>query len=451
MKKPIEVKAYVRESGFPLLILVLFSICAVAALPFAGHAFVAMLFGALLAIVCAHAFLTSRRPSLKARGAKVSDDGVSATFEGSAVWTLPWSNFGGYRAIHVSDWTRVLHPEKCGIEILNTDGIPVGLLNVEVEQRELKPAELYPGATRRLFWRVLDRHVPQGRPKAELQTRTYKTSGAKVFLQAATGITSFALAIFLMNFDHSLRAAAANDATVFLNPIYAVIGILAMPTGLAAMLLSGYGLAYLRFPKIYQRLKGTRDKKVESTPPIDGPSYEDYLIEEGGLPEITVLEDGVRYVQVDPEYRIAWYKRSAESVRAVYFFLGCYALLGVVAFFKDPHKNSAALLVTGAALALIALCARVTRTSTTRIERLRDTVIPHDDGLVIVKPDGTHLYFSARADRRAIPPESRTLKVEYEKWSEGKNSYLLDRTHLIVSSVQFDREDLKSLEQELPS
>ena len=449
MKKPIDIPAHIEQSGWPALLLVIFAIAAsigIAASGPVGTAFILVSSLMIIALVARK----SNDTEIKGRGARVSADGVSATFEGNVLWTVPWTKFGGYRTVVASEWNRIRRPERCGVEIIDKQGVVAGLLNVEPDRFDLNSNRIYPGSTQRLFWRALDRNVPEGGPRETKVVKDYSSSPGLVALQGVAGFACLGLGILVERaFEHT-RLLAINDATIFVNPLLPLASIPLLLLGMFLILTAFKGWAFLKSPKAYRWITRRRSRRPIDTPaPIEGLRYEDFLIENGGLPEAPELEDGVRYVQVDPEYRIALGHENREGLNVMFGLIGIYGFLSTLAFLINPAKNGAALALLAACILGIAMLSLASRAANKRMLCLRDTVVPLDKGLIVIRPDGSHLSFTSYARRKIIAPSQQNVKVKLEEWREGKKRYTVDRTHLIKASVQLDHEELKQLEQDL--
>lgn len=444
MKKPIEVRAYVRDSQVPVFFILVVGFASIAIFASSNRNFALAIFPLILAVIALNWVQASAKKKLLGCGASLSEEGISATLDGRATWTLPWNQFGGYRLLEVDDWARLRNPERCGIEVLNRQGIPVGTISIEPRNLYIKPRIAV--GSRGIFWKYLNDRVPEGCPKHDFAQAPYRTTPLKVGTQACLAIGLFAVTVILAGADRNLRAAADQDATIAWNPFYGAFAGLAIPAAMAFLMISVKGISYLWFPRAYERLTRARNSEVITPLPAEGPRYYDFLVEQGGVPEPCELHEGTRYVQVGAEDRRSKLGESARTLKVMTAFIGALFLLviGVGIFQTRQREMMATMAVMG--LCVVVLLLFAVKSASRRVVAIDDTVVSLEGGLLVIHKDGSHISFSRAAKRRFLPPSSVGAHLKIEKWTEGRKSYLLDRTHLIKASVQLDHEELRELE-----
>lgn len=432
MKRPIEVKATVREPA--VVIFPIFVSLAVGGVLAVWTQMIVLMFATIcLGFAIPLAVMARVRRKVSGRAARVTPEGIENLYDGQAVWRLPWSRFGGYRQAKVSNWRGLRRPELVGTEILDRQGVVVGLLNVlpPMWPREYEP-QTTEGSRLNAFFDALDERVPEGGPKCERpelrEPKPYTTTKARVATQLLLGSVISTPSLWL--FSVLLGLAKTGDYMsdwrgALLEPL-AMLGIMVgITVGPTLLALGGQGLWWLLLPVKPVR----RSRRPRVAGPVEGPTYSEFLVEHGVRKQLE-LQPGVRYRPVHPEARERQLREIYNGLRLI-AVSGC--ILGLV-FPITARGNPEAPLVAGVALIGIALgviSGLAARTLGSDLKSLRDTVLLTDDGLVVIRQAGPPLAFSQAAKRRRLGRFHASMVGQHEVWEENGRRYVLDVGHLV--------------------
>lgn len=335
--------------------------------------------------------------------AVLGPEGVGAGLDGEDLWTLPWSQFGGYRTL------------KFGIEVVDRKGVVIGQLPVSPRFPNQKGRIRY---RTRAFFRELDAQVPEGGPKYEPPASPSRPpSRSRGWLQIAFGSLLSAAAVVVMTIyvrlgfsGQPLEGAAAQ----FVLGKWLLLGMLALFVG-PILLIIGIGELRRFRPKIVPR------------EPEEGPTLGRFQEDREGVLRKVDLEPGQRYRIVDPDRQRL---RIESELRAVGILSVAFPVLLAVGWGLGhlnpdmPHRDetSANLLLLSLGALFCAFPAVNYWALRKRLDALGDVVIREEGLTVIVKPSGEHLTFTDRA---------RSFRMERADYLfEDGRAYALDRTHL---------------------
>lgn len=451
MQLPIEIPARARESHWPVYVTMVVAFGAPTLLLIIfwkqqdrmGIWVFALLIGGLIlmgAFASAIGAFTQRK--LKGLGAVVTDEGIGKTRDGENEWLLPWSEFGGYRIVKVSDWQRSWNPEGDGVEILNVAGESVGILQIHpggfIGGNTYK--QMGRAAKHAFFWQEVDHHVPEGGPKyIRPVVSPVTTTSKKVKRQFFLAITLTGLGAWLTSTVlHAIRVASDESVSpLWLSPWMLLLAACVLIAGLTYCITACFSLWILKRPQKLNQEANPVDEK-----PADGPSYNEFLATHEGLPKFTALNEGVRYVQVDPEARRAKLKTGIWAGIAGVILFGGVFLPGAIS------SLTMALAFGPFYIPIIYFYFLFYRMSAQEMKTLDDVIVPLQGGMVVIKKDGTRLHFSSRAERFDASWLTRKMLGPQEVWRENGLKYQMDKGHLIASDIQLRPEELRSLEQE---
>lgn len=373
-----------------------------------------------------------RSLALRGLGAFVDEQGVGALVNGEQTWRLDWEHFGGAELVRQKLWDAILHPREGGIRIFNRQGVAVHSLPVD-SGPNLR-SEQHPRLARRFFIQALNAHTPPSGPTIDTDRKPVRRMTAPwAWVAVTVGASLLGTSVWM--FCQMLQVVREPVAGSFYSSVPG--GILTL--GAAVM---GVVAAFSGSVDLYARRHPRYDRAPVPRPnPEEGPHIDEHRLEHG-IGKRIELEEGVRYRVVHPEVvvgqmRLCIYGLRLASRLGFGSALACQ-LIGIIA--RDPEAilPFAALTLIFASIGyLSALSLPVYRA---RLDSLGDTIVKHDEQLIIVKPGGTSLGFGPRARWRKL-----LLSSPIEEVSEHGVRYYIDRSHLYASDTPLDIEEQAKL------
>lgn len=360
-------------------------------------------------------------------GAMVDPEGVGAELNGHVLWKLPWDQFGGYRAAHVPILEWVRHPERAGIEVLDSRGVAVGRLPLLLGRRTNDHSG-HVSLTQEFLRQLQDRVPEQGTKPPEPAPRP-PMSAPKATVALALGFLLFA--VLLVVTRTMVREAFSESAPT--SPyawLWHGTGVL-LQLSLYVVATVAVSVGAMDLTRRFNLIKPPK----EELPPEEGPTIRDRELELTlGAPSL-MLVPGIRYRTVDPQALARRWRTDEGSVKVCLALFGSMAMLVVVAVLNDPKSRPMAYAFLPPIALLAAVGVLALRRFRLRRESLHDTLVYEDGQLIVVKPDGSHRVFEVPQWREVKNPLQCS---EILKNAEGP--YYLDRARLYACEDPLDDE-----------
>lgn len=354
-----------------------------------------------------------KRKLLQKRSAEMSDEGISALEEDQILWSLPWSRYGNFHMIKLPLLAQVFHPERMGVELLDKAGVVVGMLNLEPGGANQSNADNYEQQfLRRRFFHELERRALDSEERAKA-VRLYSTTPGKVRKEFLLSTVCLGLGlVMLFGLGEIIRNGFSGETW----QVYAVSGwalllcLLSMFVGLMFFFRANFGRFWLKRPyevelgaRRWDQRDEVRFRNLSRKGTEPGKRYR-YFIDLRPSPDSTLIS-GAGFIVL------------AVMVLSALATLPFGMWLELMSGFA----------VTGVVVAPLAYLAR--RDSfKTRLAK-DDTIVRMEDGLVVLRSDGSNLSFGPEAIRKhEVLAQTRP---GYESWREGKRKYSISLRDLV--------------------
>ncbi len=346
-------------------------------------------------------------------------NGLGVAKAGQALWSLEWSQFGGYR--------RVLHKvraagsrEKAGLEVLTLDGQVAGFIPAFLCGQT--KATVYRTEMWRAFLRELNRHCPNPgdipEPVTAFQRATPKSAARNMAIGLALAIpTGWALSKVL-SFWRTGEAseswvrwlAHSGRISILLPPLF--VGLAVALWGVSSLLLKKAAVAEL--------------KSNQGGEAIDANRVE--VLHRGGKVR---LVEGQTYQYLDPDWIHQKLNQTIIPAKIMLALIVLIALLATVI----PSKGEPIPIYVGVALAAIvvawvAFCVYTVRLYADLQRNLFDRIVSSREKLIVHKASGERWEFILPRNSEFRLPIRGQFNIKTLRGSV-KRKYRMDPTYLV--------------------